>query len=73
MNIMSLGILATVVSTAVVSSMEYYQFISSGKYLIYFSETIAVYALASVCEAVAEKYMVEYICPHSDASSSMNT
>lgn len=59
MNIMTLGVFATIISTGVVASMEYFQFISSGKTLTNFANSIALYAAAAVCEAVAEKYMVE--------------
>lgn len=53
--------------------MEYYQFLSSGKTLTNFTNAIILYAVASVFEAVAEKYMVEYIFLNVGALSSTNT
>jgi len=50
---MTFGILATIISALIVSGMEYFHFISSGKSLAYFSFTIALYAISAVCESVA--------------------
>ena len=58
MNIMTLGVGVTIISSVVVSAMQYYQYINSGRHLVYFVETIALYAGCAVCEAIAEKYMV---------------
>lgn len=59
MNIMTYGILATFLSALFVSGMEYYQFMVAGRMLLNFTNSIVIYAIASVFEAVAEKYMVE--------------
>lgn len=59
MNIMTFGVLATIGSTIVVSFMQHYQYVTSGKSLNNFTNAIILYSLASVCEAMAEKYMVE--------------
>lgn len=59
MNIMTLGIGVTIISSIIVSSMQYYQYITSGRHMLYFVETIVLYAVSAVCEAFAEKYMVE--------------
>lgn len=59
MNIMTFGILATFLSALFVSGMEYYQYIVSAKMLLNFTNSIAIYAISAVFEAVAEKYMVE--------------
>lgn len=58
MNIMTIGVVVTIISSFVVSAMQYYQYINSGRNLIFFAETIALYAASAVCEAIAEKYMV---------------
>jgi hypothetical protein len=59
MNIMTYGILATFVSAIFMLGIEYYHFVVSGKILLNFTHSIAIYAVAAVFEAVAEKYMVE--------------
>jgi hypothetical protein len=53
MNIMTFGVVATLISSIIISVMEYYQYVSSGKHLIYFTETIALYAISAVCESIA--------------------
>ena len=58
MNIMTFGVFVTIISSLVVSAMQYYQYVNSGRNLVYFAETIALYAASAVCEAIAEKYMV---------------
>lgn len=59
MNMMTFGILATLASAFIFSLMQYSQHIYSESPLPNFGNTILLYALASVCEAVAEKYMAE--------------
>jgi hypothetical protein len=48
MNIMSFGILATFISTIIVSGMEYFHFKSSSESSLYFTESIILYGVASV-------------------------
>ena len=59
MNMMTFGILATLASAFIVSLMQYSQHIYSKSPLPNFGNAIILYALASVCEAAAEKYMAE--------------
>jgi hypothetical protein len=58
MNIMTFGILATVASALIVSLMQYYQTLEVSQTSNNYVDGIVLYALAAVCEAVAEKYMV---------------
>jgi hypothetical protein len=59
MNIMTAGVLVTLLCSALVGLFQYWQYAGSGRHSAYYPHTILLYAASAVCEAVAEKYMVE--------------
>lgn len=48
MNLMTIGIVATVISASIVSVVQMYQFQSTGKVLAYFIPSIYIYAISAI-------------------------
>lgn len=59
MNIMTFGIVITFFCSIAIAYTQYSQYINSGKHLIYYPETIVLYAISAIFTSVAEKYMVQ--------------